>query len=573
MLHGSNDKKQGTSFCSTGRAMAYGYDAIGHLTQVDAASSPSDAARYRYDAAGNPVDRAELGLDVTNSFNNLNQIVSGVWTGSTLTVAGTVNHPAGNIAVNGVGGTIYPDGSFSVANVPVALGTNTLTATYTGPAYTNAPMTATDTVSVVLANAAYTHDANGNLTGDATFAYQYDTANQLTNVIRKADNARVLSCRYDALGRRVEAIRADGTTDRYVYFPGSFLVLAVLDGSNTPKEFYTRGPDLSGALDSASGIGGILACTYSSGPVLYHHADLMGNIVSLSSVEGEQIATFEYAPFGQLICWTGSVWPRHSFSSKEQDRETNISYYGHRSYKADIGRWMSRDPLHESESLSRYGFVGNAPSLWVDAIGLTEYKFDKESCKLHVILRWRMVFVDGPFEWDVWSEDDKKQWKSDAQDVATSYFRDIKYKCYPYCEDCQTCASGVSIEFQLKYVGALSKADSVVKVYHGNVRAHTDLDGTLYLGSNPKEPELKKSSRHPGYGFAQRSILHEIGHRLGLKHPGHELGVEPNTPADYEADEPSLMGKGEVLREKDFDKAFCDHISVSEEGCNPWHGH
>ena len=178
---------------STGRAMAYGYDNAHQLTSV-AAPRPSDAAHYRYDAAGNPVDRAELGFAVTNSFNNLNQIVSGVWTGSTLTVAGTVNHPAGNIAVNGVGGTIYPDGSFSVANVPVALGTNTLTATYTGPAYTNAPMTATDTVSVVLANSTYTHDANGNLTGDATFTYQYDTANQLTNVIRKADNARVLSC-------------------------------------------------------------------------------------------------------------------------------------------------------------------------------------------------------------------------------------------------------------------------------------------------------------------------------------------------------------------------------------------
>lgn len=37
----------------------------------------------------------------------------------------------------------------------------------------------------------YAHDANGNL----------------TNVVRLADNARVLSCRYDALGRRVEAIR------------------------------------------------------------------------------------------------------------------------------------------------------------------------------------------------------------------------------------------------------------------------------------------------------------------------------------------------------------------------------
>ena len=63
---------------STGRAMAYGYDNAHQLTSVSA-SRPSDAARYRYDAAGNPVDRAELGLDVTNSFNNLNQIVTGSW--------------------------------------------------------------------------------------------------------------------------------------------------------------------------------------------------------------------------------------------------------------------------------------------------------------------------------------------------------------------------------------------------------------------------------------------------------------------------------------------------------------
>ncbi len=36
-----------------------------------------------------------------------------------------------------------------------------------GPAFTNVPMTATDTSTVVLGDTAYTHDANGNLTSDA----------------------------------------------------------------------------------------------------------------------------------------------------------------------------------------------------------------------------------------------------------------------------------------------------------------------------------------------------------------------------------------------------------------------
>ena len=109
--------------------------ALGQLVSIDfsaAAPDVSDAARHRYDAAGNPVDRAELGFPVTNSFNNLNQIVTGSWTGSTVTVAGSVNYPAGTISVNNTPGTVYPDSSFDVPGVPGVPGTNTLTATYVG---------------------------------------------------------------------------------------------------------------------------------------------------------------------------------------------------------------------------------------------------------------------------------------------------------------------------------------------------------------------------------------------------------------------------------------------------------
>ena len=340
------------------------------LTSVDA-TRPSDAARYRYDAAGNPVDRAELGLDVTNSFNNLNQIVTGSWTGATLTVAGTVNYPVGSISVNGQPGTVYPDSTFDVAAVPVVPGTNTLTATYIGPAYTNAPMTATDTSTVVLGDTLYSHDANGNLTSDATFTYQYDLANQLTNVIRKADNTTVLSCRYDALGRRVEAIRADGTVDRYVYFPGTFLVLAVLDETNAPKEFYTRGPDLSGSLDAAGGIGGILACTYPSSPtaLFYHHADLMGNIIVLTDGVGGMACSLRYTSFGQLTSSTGAIFPRYQFSTKEFDVGTALNYYGYRYYSARDGRWLNRDPIVEQGGVNLYGALGNAAMTSVDYYG------------------------------------------------------------------------------------------------------------------------------------------------------------------------------------------------------------
>ena len=202
------------------------------------------------------------------------------------------------------------------------------------------------------------------------YACAYDTANQLTNVVRTADNARVLSARYDALGRRVEAIRADGTVDRYIYFPGSFLVLAVLDGSNAVKEIYTRGPDFSSSLDGAGGIGGILACTYAFGETYYSHADIMGNVIALTDASGSVAATFRYTPFGEVLARTGPFTPRYQFSTKEFSSRTGLNYYGYRYYAPRLGRWMTRDPIEEDGGANLYNYLGNASLNNWDGLGL-----------------------------------------------------------------------------------------------------------------------------------------------------------------------------------------------------------
>jgi YD repeat-containing protein len=154
---------------------------------------------------------------------------------------------------------IFPHRVFEVTNVTVSAGTNVLTAVYHGPAFTNTQMVATNTSTVIMATPVFGYDAKGNLTNDAEFVYQYDIANRLTNVVSQDSASSVLAARYDGLGRRVEVTRNGSTVERYVYFPGSFLVLAVLNGSNQIKEIYTHGPDLSGVVGGAGGIGGILS--------------------------------------------------------------------------------------------------------------------------------------------------------------------------------------------------------------------------------------------------------------------------------------------------------------------------
>ncbi len=68
----------------------------------------SDSVNYVYDKAGNPTSRKELGLTTAYTFNNLNQFLSGSWTGK-LTVIGEVNYAAGTVTVNSVTVKLFQD--------------------------------------------------------------------------------------------------------------------------------------------------------------------------------------------------------------------------------------------------------------------------------------------------------------------------------------------------------------------------------------------------------------------------------------------------------------------------------
>ena len=355
---------------SDGRNRAFAYDRAHRLTNVVSGGFAGDNAAYRYDKVGNAVERTESGLGSTNAFNKHNQITTGVCTGGTVSVAGAVNYNAGTVTVNGAvaarHGLLYER-----TNVVLVAGTNVITAVYHGPAFTNTAMVATSISAVVVGTTVYGHDANGNLTNDATFAYRYDVLNRLTNVVRKADGASVLANRYDGLGRRVEAVRNGTNVERYVYVPGTFLVLAVLDGNNDVKEFYAHGPDLSGTLAGAGGIGGILSQTAGT-HTTFLHADISGNIAFASDASGNLVGTNRYTPYGNLISQMGAFNGRYMFSSKEWEPEAGLYYYGHRFYSPTLGRWLSRDPLGEfADPLHNlYRFVGNNPLNAVDPLGL-----------------------------------------------------------------------------------------------------------------------------------------------------------------------------------------------------------
>lgn len=83
-------------------------------------------------------------------------------------------------------------------------------------------------------------------------------------------------------------------------------------------------------------------------------------------------AAYEYGPFGQVIRASGDAARENAFrfSTKYEDDESGMVYYGLRYYKRETGGWLSRDPANEYGGVNLYTFLANSPANSVDPLGL-----------------------------------------------------------------------------------------------------------------------------------------------------------------------------------------------------------
>src|SRR5262249_40845579 len=126
------------------------------------------------------------------------------------------------------------------------------------------------------------------------------------------------------------------------------------DSNSVPTVSYTRGNDLSGTMEGAGGIGGLLARSsgYSSGNWTTHNfyfADGNGNVTYMLNSSQNMVARYRYDPFGSTISSTGSLASAnvYRFSSKEIHVNSGMYYYGYRFYDSNLQRWINRDPIDE----------------------------------------------------------------------------------------------------------------------------------------------------------------------------------------------------------------------------------
>ena len=81
-------------------------------------------------------------------------------------------------------------------------------------------------------------------------------------------------------------------------------------------------------------------------------------------------ATHFAMPLPTVNCQLSTVNWTHTFSAKEKDTETGLSYFGSRYYSSDLSVWLSVDPMADKyPSLSSYTYCANNPVKLVDPNG------------------------------------------------------------------------------------------------------------------------------------------------------------------------------------------------------------
>ena len=217
--------------------------------------------------------------------------------------------------------------------------------------------------------ASVSYDLDGNMTRHGDWTYAYNSGNRLVSV--SSSSTIVATFAYDAQGRRVEKVTADGT-HRYFYDGWLLVYEHITRPDNTISEVeYFWGKDVSGTRGGAAGIGGLLYVKR-GGSIYVPWYDACGNILGYRDARGNVVASYTYDAFGNVITQSGALADTFSFrfSTKYIDCEICLYYYGYRYYKPLIMRWLAEDPIDVDGGINLYALCENNSVQYVDCLGL-----------------------------------------------------------------------------------------------------------------------------------------------------------------------------------------------------------
>ncbi|VVO41626.1 hypothetical protein PS712_05922 [Pseudomonas fluorescens] len=211
----------------------------------------------------------------------------------------------------------------------------------------------------------YDYDAYGNLIrerrGVTVTAYTYDSQHRLIRFT--APDGQETAYRYDAFGRRIDKT-VDGQTTAF-FWQGDHLIA---ESSQTHYRSYLYEPGSFRPLALLDGHGPKNACPF------YYHLDHLGTPQELTDYSGEIVWSARYTGYGKLsqLSHGGGEQLEQPlrFQGQYFDAESGLHYNRHRYYHPDTGRYLTPDPVKLAGGLNAYRYTPN-PTGWVDPLGLS----------------------------------------------------------------------------------------------------------------------------------------------------------------------------------------------------------
>jgi RHS repeat-associated protein len=207
-------------------------------------------------------------------------------------------------------------------------------------------------------NTVYQYDAAGNLAErqnqDSRIRFEWDEQNRLKTARTSTDTRITMA--YDALGRRhIKAVNGErthytwdgdallseqhenGPAREYVYYPGTFEPLAVIDGD---------------------------------GQIYYYHNDPNGLPQELTKPNGEIVWSATYDAMGRVDqILVDDVAQPLRMQGQYWDEEIKLCYNRHRYFDPQICSFISQDPLGLAAGENVYAYAPNVWG-WADPLGL-----------------------------------------------------------------------------------------------------------------------------------------------------------------------------------------------------------
>ena len=119
----------------------------------------------------------------------------------------------------------------------------------------------------------------------------------------------------------------------------------------------------------------------------WYHPDHLGSSSWITDANGKAVQHLHYLPWGEdFVDQRQNFFDgvRYTFSAKEKDSETGLSYFGSRYYSSDLSIWLSVDPMSDKyPSLSPYSYCANNPVKLVDPNGETFVGVDGENVEVN----------------------------------------------------------------------------------------------------------------------------------------------------------------------------------------------